>query len=732
MNRIKILQEIIRCPTLNCWDHLYFNEKVNNFFCQNCLSVYDVHDGIPILMNDASKHKVRYWDAIDNAKSYAEKYDKYLKNLGSPWGQYKHNSEIYSVDRILKKNNFNLKGKIIADCGAGNARYLSLHPEAKLRIALDASINLLKLAKTKEPDFLYICCDVENLPLKDFVVDIAISIRVFQHLKEPEIAAREMVRIIKPEGLIAIQVYNKFNLKEIYKRIRMGILKSFFPWPLSYDRYFSFLEINKTVKKFHVKTIGWSGAGWGVHYYLFRFFFFKLSERLQKNILDFFFFLEKIIGENFIISKSLEMLTFVGTPTRKIKLNIIQKIYYFFRKKIMIINVFFLQKEIINNKKNNTLKDSLLENLNWIKLAQDVNPDDGISRGFSLIEINTEKTNSFGWQPSYPETSGYILPTLLECAEFFNDKDLFNRSRLLANFLLRVSDNGFVKGGHIYKKDNLSIFDTGQVMKGLLSYYTFSKNIIFLERAKECGDFILNNELKLNNVGLGRFSNELISTSIQFSNNDTFNIYIIQSLIYLSKILNNQDYARLAKRIIEYSLLSQNSNGYFYKNDFKSNTDSLTHNIGYVLEALIDAGVLLNDKKYINCVQISLDSIIEKLHNNGFLSSRFDENWNFVDAESSCLVGNSQIALTMIKLYKLNGINKYLGSSIKILNFIKKRSNNSINPISNLGSVYGSWPINGNYQSYQELNWAVKFMADCNLSLLKLKIDENKDFIFND
>src|SRR5262245_6481333 len=45
----------------------------------------------------------------------------------------------------------------------------------------------------------------------------------------------------------------------------------------------------------------------------------------------------------------------------------------------------------------------------WLCRAQDssTSKDGGVARHFSLIS---------GWGPSYPETTGYIAPTLLDCA----------------------------------------------------------------------------------------------------------------------------------------------------------------------------------------------------------------------------------------------------------------------------------------------------------------------------
>src|SRR5262249_38511479 len=55
------------------------------------------------------------------------------------------------------------------------------------------------------------------------------------------------------------------------------------------------------------------------------------------------------------------------------------------------------------------------EAVGWLTRAQDATPDRGVSRGYSAA-WNSE--GGKGWQPSYPETTGYIIPTMFDCAKY--------------------------------------------------------------------------------------------------------------------------------------------------------------------------------------------------------------------------------------------------------------------------------------------------------------------------
>lgn len=54
------------------------------------------------------------------------------------------------------------------------------------------------------------------------------------------------------------------------------------------------------------------------------------------------------------------------------------------------------------------------ESIKWLCRAQDnsLSKDDGVARHFSLVD---------GWSSSYPETTGYIVPTILAYAKMKGD-----------------------------------------------------------------------------------------------------------------------------------------------------------------------------------------------------------------------------------------------------------------------------------------------------------------------
>ena len=69
--------------------------------------------------------------------------------------------------------------------------------------------------------------------------------------------------------------------------------------------------------------------------------------------------------------------------------------------------------------------------IEWLVRAQDATPDGGISRGFSLAWH--PYFGGRGWQPSYPETTGYIIPTLYAAARRLGRAELAARAERLSS-----------------------------------------------------------------------------------------------------------------------------------------------------------------------------------------------------------------------------------------------------------------------------------------------------------
>lgn len=127
--------------------------------------------------------------------------------------------EIYPfIKKWLKK----LKPAILVDIGCGQGICSALLNKKTKYIGIDSSLVLIKRARKlySSSGKKFIEGDAIKLPLKDNSADAVMSIWVWSHIKNLDLAAKEMWRVLKPKGGFIIVTANP----ETYKT-RKGFYK---------------------------------------------------------------------------------------------------------------------------------------------------------------------------------------------------------------------------------------------------------------------------------------------------------------------------------------------------------------------------------------------------------------------------------------------------------------------------------------------------------------------------
>ncbi|MGB9911609.1 MAG: class I SAM-dependent methyltransferase [Microgenomates group bacterium] len=124
----------------------------------------------------------------------------------------------------LKKELAVKKGEKILDAGCGTGYLLNfVCPPLVEGMGVDISSFAIKKAKKLFPKLKFFQADITNLPFKDNFFDKVFSINVFEHLKNPQKALKEIKRILKPEGIFIIGTNNRLSLSwRLFKIIYGG------------------------------------------------------------------------------------------------------------------------------------------------------------------------------------------------------------------------------------------------------------------------------------------------------------------------------------------------------------------------------------------------------------------------------------------------------------------------------------------------------------------------------
>lgn len=351
----------------------------------------------------------------------------------------------------------------------------------------------------------------------------------------------------------------------------------------------------------------------------------------------------------------------------------------------------------------------LNEAMGWLCRAQDAVEGGGVSYGYDLRTGN--------WLPPYPETTGYILPTFLRYARHCDEQakpdsaaQLRERARRMAEWLTTVQmESGAVQGGTVAADPQPTIFNTGQVLQGWCAAY------------REFGEPATLDSLTRAARWLAAVQDEdgcwrRFMSPLTLQTPATYNVRSAAALLEAGCLLEDQRVRRAAIANFDWALTQQRDNGWFENKCLTDNSKPLTHTIGYTLEGLLDAARLLGEARYLEAVVRASDHLLEEVRADGFLSGRFDADWQ-PQVSWNCLTGSCQLAYVWLCLAEMTGAAKYKEKAQQLLGFVKRTQICLASAAdARRGGIKGSHPVWGGYDPFRYPNWAAKFYVDALLA----------------
>lgn len=340
--------------------------------------------------------------------------------------------------------------------------------------------------------------------------------------------------------------------------------------------------------------------------------------------------------------------------------------------------------------------------VNWLLRAQQETPDDGVSLGYFPCRGESEK-----WMPSYPETTGYIITTLLAYAKRFDDSSVRDAALRMAHWEIAIQmPSGAVQGGPVCppEQQTPAAFNTGMVLDGWCSAYSVTAKKTFLDAARRAADFLI---ADIDEAGYFRTNGRYVSTD----EIKTYTCLCAWALYRFGEFSGETCYQQTAIRVIEAAIDQQQSNGWFAHNCLTRSAAPLTHTIGYTLQGVLEVGILAQRSDFIAAAQAGIDPLRVRINRRGLLAGRFYQDWEPA-VLSSCLTGNAQVAVVCFRLYEVTGQAEYKQAADVLVNALKtlqviKTSNSPFD-----GAIAGSFPIFGGYMRGGYPNWATKYFID--------------------
>lgn len=342
--------------------------------------------------------------------------------------------------------------------------------------------------------------------------------------------------------------------------------------------------------------------------------------------------------------------------------------------------------------------------VDWILRGQASSPDGGVALGYFPCDAGGAGS---GWRVSYPETTGYIITSLLAYAQRSGDSAVADAALRMAHWEVDVQmPGGAVQGGPVCapERQTAAAFNTGMVLDGWCSAAAYSSDQRLLDAARRAADWLV---ADLDEEGYYKTNGAFVSRGEV----KTYTCLCAWAIYRFGELTDEDRYKQAAIRSIEAALRQQQANGWFAHNCLTRSDAPLTHTIGYTLQGVLEVGLLAKRTDFINAVRRTLDALLPNMSRSGYLPGRFYADWQPAGF-SSCLTGAAQIAIVCYRLGAHLGDARYADAADRLVDYLKALQLTRSDDTGCVGAIAGSFPALGAYMRSGYPNWATKYFLD--------------------
>ncbi len=334
--------------------------------------------------------------------------------------------------------------------------------------------------------------------------------------------------------------------------------------------------------------------------------------------------------------------------------------------------------------------DALQAVVNWILNAQ--RPDGGVAAFYSLLT---------GYSESYPEVTGYIIPTLYDVSWRTQDKAVGRAARRATAWVtsLQMTSGAFPAG--LYRSEpQPSVFNTGQILQGLVRAQVETENADVLRHATSAGDWLIETQQE-DGSWAGPASYHGVA--------HTYYSMVSWALCQLAAESGSPRYAVAADKNIEWALKHVRAGGWIDGINLSGHPTYL-HFIAYAIQGILECGILRQRDEAIQAAATSAWVLLRKFESKKYLCGTYEHDFH-AGRRFACLTGNAQMSCVWLRLFEVTGDLRYLNAALKMNEMLKQslpiRGGQGV-----VGGVAGSYPIWGAYQPFRYISWGCKFLAD--------------------
>lgn len=315
-----------------------------------------------------------------------------------------------------------------------------------------------------------------------------------------------------------------------------------------------------------------------------------------------------------------------------------------------------------------------------------------------------------GWSNPYPETTGYLIPTLIKLNKYFDDTRYLDAAISVGEWLLEIqnSDGSWHGGLHPNANTEGSVFNTAQILKGMMALYRHGGDETSFKAAVRGSNWLAE--------GVG--DDGLWPTGdYQAIKTPSYYTHVVWPMLEVWKDSGEEKVKAAGVRFLDAIIARRKENGVFTGWGFKDSGSAFTHTIAYTIRGFLESARLLDDyQAYGEPTEKSLDALIKNAElRGGAMSGALDEDMK-PTGKYVCLTGNAQIAICLLLLDQQEADLRLVNTAAKLTDFVCKVQHKTLVP-SGMQGVAGSYPLWGSYMIMRYPNWAAKYHCDALLML---------------
>lgn len=172
--------------------------------CTGCATVYPVERGVPRL--------------LPKAEAVPDEAQRTVDRFGEQWNEFDFIGPHYErqfLHWIAPNTQETFRGQLVLEGGCGKGRHSALASRfgAKdvLAIDLGSAVDAAYRNTRAYPNVHVIQADLFHLPVAPQTVDLAFSLGVLHHTKDPRGSFLELVKTVRPGGRVIAWVYGREN-----------------------------------------------------------------------------------------------------------------------------------------------------------------------------------------------------------------------------------------------------------------------------------------------------------------------------------------------------------------------------------------------------------------------------------------------------------------------------------------------------------------------------------------